>query len=245
MLASKYKIDAEISSGCFGKVYRGYHKKTREWVAIKEELKTNVCTLKHEAKIYQYLSDVKQVPSIKWFGVTDTHLYLVLPLLQQSLETYKQNVGELPGSVSHTMTKTIIEILQAVHERQIVHCDIKPSNFMIDNKGELFLIDFGFARVFSPDNRITHACIGTLNYMSRRVHMKQEPKYMDDLESALYVGLYLHWSDIPWKNKSPENVLQQKRDILNGVIVPSYLQNLAKHVMDVAPQDIPDYGSIF
>lgn len=244
MLTTKYKIEAEISSGCFGKVYSGYHKKTREWVAIKEEIKTNVSTLKHEAKIYQYLSGVKQVPSIKWFGATETHLYLVLPLLHQSLETYKHHVTKLPEMMLRTMTTTIVEILQAIHEKQIVHCDIKPSNFMIDSKGVLFLIDFGFARVFSPHERLMHSSIGTMNYMSRRVHMKQEPKYVDDLESAFYVILYLHLSDIPWKHESQENIVHKKQRTLEKLTTPSYLRNLAARILTCAPEDTINYASI-
>ena len=192
MLISKYKIHKELSSGCFGKIYLGYHQKTHEQVAIKEELKTNVSTLKHEAKIYKHLADVKQVPSIKWFGATNTHFYMVLPLLDNTLESYKQQSDVFPDIPLRYITKMILQVLKDVHERQIVHCDIKPSNFMFDNKGTLFLIDFGFARVFSSNDKSSHSSIGTLNYMSRRVHMK-EPKYIDDLESVWYIfSIYIH-----------------------------------------------------
>lgn len=64
--------------------------------------------------------------------------------------------------------KEMLECVQAVHEHDIVHSDLKPANFLLV-QGRLKLIDFGIANAIDTDNtcnvhRDSH--VGTPNYMS-------------------------------------------------------------------------------
>lgn len=64
--------------------------------------------------------------------------------------------------------KEMLECLQAVHEYDIVHSDLKPANFVLV-KGQLKLIDFGIANAIQTDETINvhrEAQIGTPNFMS-------------------------------------------------------------------------------
>ncbi|KAH7137312.1 kinase-like domain-containing protein [Dactylonectria estremocensis] len=64
--------------------------------------------------------------------------------------------------------KEMLECLQAVHEHDIVHSDLKPANFVLV-KGQLKLIDFGIANAIQTDETVNvhrEAQIGTPNYMS-------------------------------------------------------------------------------
>lgn len=57
--------------------------------------------------------------------------------------------------------------LHAAHQCGVIHRDIKPSNLMLDGRGELWITDFGLARVQS-DHSVTRSgdIVGTLHYMS-------------------------------------------------------------------------------
>ncbi|KAK3724887.1 hypothetical protein LTR37_000935 [Vermiconidia calcicola] len=64
--------------------------------------------------------------------------------------------------------REMLECVQAVHEMDIVHSDLKPANFLLV-QGRLKLIDFGIANAIDTDNTVnvhreTH--VGTPNYMS-------------------------------------------------------------------------------
>ena len=57
--------------------------------------------------------------------------------------------------------------LAHAHELGVVHRDIKPSNLMVDARGNLWITDFGLARLGSDSNlTMTGDLVGTLRYMS-------------------------------------------------------------------------------
>lgn len=64
--------------------------------------------------------------------------------------------------------KEMLECVQAVHEHDIVHSDLKPANFLLV-QGRLKLIDFGIANAIDTDNTVNvhrDSHVGTPNYMS-------------------------------------------------------------------------------
>ena len=59
------------------------------------------------------------------------------------------------------------EALEHAHQEGIIHRDIKPANLMVDAKGNLWVTDFGLARLQNDSGlTITGDLLGTLRYMS-------------------------------------------------------------------------------
>lgn len=61
----------------------------------------------------------------------------------------------------------MLNAVHAVHEEKIVHCDLKPANFLLV-QGTLKLIDFGISKAILNDttNIVRENQVGTVNYMS-------------------------------------------------------------------------------
>ena len=67
--SNKYLLTEKIGSGSFGTIYKGSNTRTNEQVAVKVELIENETKLlKNETIIYNYLSGLKGIPCVKWFG---------------------------------------------------------------------------------------------------------------------------------------------------------------------------------
>lgn len=251
MSINKYKIIESLSEGSFGIIYKGKHERTNELVAIKTEPRdTKLNSLKHEAKIYQHLSGIKGIPSLKWFGYYDKTTFLVLPLYSESLKIRKERLKQIQIGDICKIGMSIIQTLKEIHNHGMVHCDLKPANFLLkdDNVNEIYIIDFGFTRRFVKEDKHTHSSIGTPTYMSRRVHEKMEPKYFDDIESLLYVFLDLFYENIPWKKteSSKEYILMLKRTLmLDTRGLPSFFKRFVEIINLSDEISFPNYDKLF
>jgi len=258
MLANKYKLLEKLSQGSFGKVFKAENIRTREIVAIKTEVKTKEQkSLKMEAKIYQYLANIDGFPQLKWFGATNNVTYLVTNLLEQSLTNIVKKYGRLSLKTVLLLGIQMVERLETLHNHYLVHRDIKPDNFMInisDKTNKIYLIDFGFCKRYNHDGnhiefKMNKTLIGTPNYVSLNVHKGCEPSRRDDLESCLYVMIYMLFgkffsieSQSENSNISPLKILVLKKEQLTNI--PRFLTVAMNYVRTLKFEEDPDYQYI-
>ena len=215
-----YSIENIIGRGSFGIVYKGYHIKTLDPVAIKtEHVDSKTKILKHEAYILNHLyrNGCRCVSPIYYYGICSRHLCLVMNYFHKSLEDYMKEHLIYDVSATHenrkllhkVMTK-MIDIIENIHSRDIVHRDLKPQNFMIDSHNNIYLIDFGMATTFLSsdtgkhiDGGLDSSCcreflLGNPCYMSYNLYEGYEPVRRDDLISIGYMYLYFVNGKLPW-----------------------------------------------
>jgi serine/threonine protein kinase len=131
-IQNKYVINEQIGVGSFGFIYKGTNIRTNEKVAIKmEPIKNNTKLLKNESTIYQYLLNVNGVPTIKWFGKDEINYYMVINLLGESLQSFVEKRGPIPLKLTMKIGLQILYLLKDIHEKGLVHRDVKPDNFLI------------------------------------------------------------------------------------------------------------------
>ena len=231
-MLSKYELVKELSSGSFGKIYQGVHKRNKQQVAINVEKKEEHSSLKHEARVYHYLKSVKGIPHIIWYGTDKVNNYIILPLLGENIrDVYEEN--NMPKEILETWGKSMCEILKQVHLLEIVHGDIKPENFLFDiQQKNIYLIDFGFARKFNTEPKKLQSPAGTPSYMSRSCHLSLEPGYLDDVESLFFLLMSLYYTKLPWQNKIVDhvNLVRQKQLLMDA---PDYVPEMFHNLMEI------------
>lgn len=216
----KYQLLEEIGKGCFGSIYKGQNIVTKEWVAIKRErIDSELMLLKREAKAYRHLHGCKGIPVLKWFGKDATHYYMVITLLGPSLQAWKlknPDVCSLP--LVHKLGIQMIQLLQTIHDKGLIHRDIKPDNFLFSCKQDLYLIDFGFCKSYLQGDgthipmKQTCSIVGSVNYASISAHRRIHAGRRDDVESVGYVLMYLMMPALPWEHDVDEKDIVRKKE---------------------------------
>jgi serine/threonine protein kinase len=201
IIGNKYKITRKLGEGNFGAVFKGRNIRTGEEVAIKAEPLDGVSSiLKKEAQIYQYIGKTDGFPTVKWFGVDDNNRYMVIDLLGESIGERVKRDGPVPLSVAIEYGKQMIYRVEWLHGKKMVHRDIKPDNFLFgvkQNANTIYLIDLGFCKLYEDENgkhigeRRNCSLIGTPNFMSMNVRNGIEPSRRDDIESIVYVMMFM------------------------------------------------------
>ncbi len=248
---NKYKIIEKIGAGCFGEIYKGENIRTQEHVAIKvEPISNNLKLLKNESVIYQYLVGTIGVPNVKWFGKDAVNYYMVLNLLGDSLQTLLNSKKSFSLKLVLQIGLQIIFILKSIHEKGLVHRDIKPDNFLLgndNNKKQIYIIDFGFCKslVNVTDSKKTTGIIGSLTYASLNAHNYTELSYRDDLESLGYMLLYFYQGFLEWqKIEDKLLIIQMKQQVVDNVKIPIVLRNFLKRVRLLTFKETPDYNTL-
>jgi serine/threonine protein kinase len=243
IIANKYEILNKLNEGAFGSVFKGKHIRTGELVAIKMESKSAINTLRNEAKIYQYLKNQYGFPQLKWYGTNVEYNYLVIDLLGCSLTKLTQSNICLNHQKIILICIQIIKRIETLHNKLLLHRDIKPDNILFDSNNTLNLIDFGLCKRYEYDGKHIEEkhglkLIGTANFVSINVHKGIEPSRRDDLESCIYILLYMCWQgELHWNT----NIIQNKEQLVTDESVPTFIKDMLTYVHNLGFDQTPNY----
>lgn len=100
---------------------------------------------------------------------TNKFIYLILELAgkRNLLKHCQSNPGD-----TKCLIKQLVEAVDYLHSRNIVHRDLKIENIMVDSRGKLKVIDFGFSIHLDPQKKLSR-CLGTPLYLAPEMVEKE------------------------------------------------------------------------
>ena len=187
----KYEIVRELGTGSYGKVLLAKNRRTNEQVAIKE---IQIANLTPEArdKAMQEVELLRSLDHPNIVRLRDSfHDKGVLHIVMEYVDG-----GDLAEKIkAQGTTKAFTEdeilsifvqmtlALEYIHERKIVHRDIKPQNVFLTRVGVVKLGDFGVARALEGTQDLCQTVIGTPYYLSPEVWTNSPYNSMTDIWS--------------------------------------------------------------
>lgn len=169
-----YRIVSQIGVGGMATVYKAYQSSMDRNVAIKvlpqqlAESEEFVKRFQQEARIIANLEHPYILPVFD-YGEEDGTAYFVMRYLEAGTLKEKMSAGQLSlDEIDHIFTQ-LTDALGYAHAHKVVHRDLKPANVLVDLNGNLFLTDFGIAKLLesaSPRLTQTAAMMGTPAYIS-------------------------------------------------------------------------------
>jgi hypothetical protein len=169
-----YRILGEIGRGASAVVFRAVQTSLGREVALKvlalegESGRRRALRLMREARIGGSLAHPRLVRVLD-AGVEGEWAWLAMDLVPgRSLDESLEQGGAWAPEAAHRLGQELLEALFALHERRIVHRDVKPGNVLLGEDGSARLIDLGLAREITEDPRLTRdqSGLGTPLYMA-------------------------------------------------------------------------------
>ena len=227
----KYKIENCLFKNENISIFKAISIETKKIVIIKHEVRdiethTKSSIISSERKMLNFLKRVPHIPKIIDSHNSSINNYIVIEHLGNDLFYYfLKNKSFSLGFCGFFMTEALT-ILENIHKNKICHCDIKPSNFIFNEKeNKIYLIDFSVAR---NECYNTNKIVGTPKFCSYFCHEKCDYTYRDDLLSLGYVLLYFFLGFLPWekniiKNNKESNYFTNLKNIKRNLLL--FLKN--------------------
>ncbi len=171
ILGNRYEIIELVGTGGMAHVYKAKCHRLNRYVAIKvlkEEFEKDADFVKRFHVEAQSAAGLIHPNIVNIYDVGEEaglH-YIVMELVEGvTLQEYIKNNKKLNAQQTVNLSIQIAQGIEAAHNNDTVHRDIKPQNIIITNDGRAKVTDFGIARA-SNVNTITTATIGSVHYFS-------------------------------------------------------------------------------
>jgi serine/threonine-protein kinase len=212
-----YRLIHELGRGGMAVVWKAYHAAMDRHVAIKvmpyqfAQREEFIKRFRQEVRLIARLEHPHILP-VYDYGESEDLPYLVMRFLDAGTLTDRIRLKKLSLAEIDRIFTQLAEALAYAHEQGVIHRDIKPSNVMLDQRGTVFLTDFGIAKLVEGATQLTATgtITGTPEYMSP----EQAQGFPLDQRTDIYsLGVVLYemlTDEVPFHAETPVAVLLKK-----------------------------------
>lgn len=259
LLWEDYVLQQHIGSGGFGKVYRAMEQRRNRTVAIKalhKRHQTDPIAVEHFIRESILLAKIHHPCVVGMHGLGQYPgggYFLVLDWVDG--EDLQRTIDRQPLSITETfrIIRQVALGIQAAHEANVIHGDLKPGNILVSRSGTVQVTDFGFAALRSDPPSAQRGRGGTAAYLApEQIHGSSIDHTIDiyGLGGLLYVLL----TGRPPRIGSPAEILNQLENgllplkpsiVRPDVNIPQEIDELTQRCLDPDPshryRDIPAF----
>ncbi|MEE2901588.1 MAG: protein kinase, partial [Myxococcota bacterium] len=248
----RYRLVERVGSGGMGVVYDARDTRTNQRVALKvllphaAEANQGLLRFKREFRALARLRH-KNIVRVFDAGLEDNVAFIAMEFIQGTnirahLEQFAKGKPRFEEIVR--CTKAILQALSHIHARRIVHRDLKPENIMVNQNGDVKLMDFGVARV-RHNSHEESGLIGTFAYMAPEVVTTSDIDGRSDLYALGVILFELLTDKFPFPVEPPAAALHHHVNTPPQLVrhlepkAPAELAGLAHALLEKDPIERP------
>ena len=209
ILAGRYEILDTLGEGGMGAVYKARDLELDRMVALKV-IRPELA--KHPAIIERFKKELllsqrvthRNVIRIYDLGEGEGVKFITMEFIEgEDLRSLIHERKKFPPEEAVHIMEQVCLALDAAHQVDVIHRDLKPQNVMRDKAGRILVMDFGLARTLQGDGMTqTGALVGTMEYMSPEQALAKELDQRSDIFSAGLIFYELLTGVMPYRSDS-------------------------------------------
>ena len=271
-LRKGYTLHERLGRGSFGEVYSCKNKQGETLAAKLEERRNKKgrarggpSQLHYEHRIYRLLAGSSGIPRVYDYFSDGDYNIMIMDKLGKSVEdVLVEQGGSLAADIVVAIGRKVLSALEHVHRNGVAHRDLKPQNMMLaqdTSNTTVYLIDYGLAKRFNdpmtghiPYSQNKRGLTGTPRYASVSSHLGAEQSRRDDLESLVYIMVYLRTGRLPWqgmrgstKKTKYQKIMRMKQNISDRRLAAQFPPAFKEFVQIVRSLDFeqePPYAQL-
>ncbi len=212
VVAARYEILSSLGAGGMGMVFKAHDRALDETVAIKivrgaASDPDMAARFRSEVKLAWKVRH-RNVCGIHEYGEDGDLLYISMELVQgRDLKHILQEKGAFVWEEAYDIASQVVDGLQAIHEAEVIHRDLKAANIMRDPRGVVRLMDFGIAKVWGDDRgagiTVTGQVVGSPEYMSPEQVRGRRIDYRSDIYAFGILLFEIFTGRVPFRAATP------------------------------------------
>lgn len=248
-----YSIIKQIGEGSYGKVSLAKDPQGRQVVLkVVDTRRMGFKEKKVAMNEVKVLRDLKHPYIIRYYDsfLSNGKLQIVMAFAEKGdlysrIKKAKQGQPIPQDQVLEWFTQGILA-LKYLHDKHILHRDLKTQNLFLTAENRLKVGDFGISRVLDSTCALAKTCIGTPYYMSPEVCSERPYSWASDIWSMGCVLYELYMLRVPFEAQSIRQLMQR---IVRGLIprctrAPAEMQQLCFELMSRDPKQRPSAAMI-
>lgn len=168
-----YRIIEQLGQGGMATVFKAYHASLDRYVALKvlhpafNHDPNFEARFQREARVVAKLEHPSIVP-VYDYAEHDKRPYLVMKFIEGDTLKARMDKGPLTSKEITKIVDAVGSALAYAHKQGVLHRDIKPSNVLLTKDGQVYLADFGLARMAQAGESTlsSDTMLGTPQYIS-------------------------------------------------------------------------------
>ncbi|MBL4883688.1 MAG: serine/threonine protein kinase [Planctomycetaceae bacterium] len=252
-----FELKEKIGEGGMGLVYKARYVKDDRLFAVKlipADSNNKTLIARFELEIAT-LKELRHPNIVRSFGgvCEDKQRFYAMELVEGGTLWDKiQSHGQLPWMKVVEWGRQMCAGLAYAHDKQVVHRDVKPNNFLLTKAGQVKLSDFGLVSVMSEAKLTADGrTLGTVQYMSpEQIRGKPKLTHRSDIYSLGCVFYEMLTGHSPFEGDNPAVILQAHLKKTPASICavnrdcPVVLEQLVFDMLAKDPEDRPATATI-